>query len=111
MLCHLCDTLGCTLSTGHGVEVDRWRLDSGDDSHNMLLTVEDTSLYCCFSFYLCPGHRNRAAASKKLTLPRSPVAVPVAALWGGLDVLIHAKEIGGIVLALDSRKAFVVVPV
>src|SRR5258708_32591438 len=38
MLCHLGDTLGSTLSAGHGVEVDRRRLDSSDDSHDMLLS-------------------------------------------------------------------------
>src|SRR5258708_3273617 len=38
MLCHLGDTLGGALSAGHGVEVDRRRLDSGDDSHDMLLS-------------------------------------------------------------------------
>lgn len=35
MLCHLGDTLGCALSTGHRVEVDRRRLDSRDDSHDL----------------------------------------------------------------------------
>jgi len=38
MLRHLGDTLGGALSAGHGVEVDRRRLDSGDDSHDMLLS-------------------------------------------------------------------------
>src|SRR5438105_10404431 len=68
-------------------------------------------LTCCLLLYLCPGHRNWAAASKKMALPCSPVAMPVVALCCGLDVLIHAKEIGGIVLALDGRQALVIVPV
>src|SRR5438128_6137877 len=68
-------------------------------------------LTCCLLLYLCPSHRNWAAASKKLTLPCSPVDIPVASLCDGLDVLIHAKEIGGIVRALDGCQALVVVPI
>src|SRR6266516_2346030 len=67
-------------------------------------------LTCCLLLFLL-SQRNWVAASKKLALPCSPVDSPVAALCGGLDVLIHAKEIGGIVLALDGRQALVVVPI
>ena len=49
--------------------------------------------------------------AKKLALPCSPVDSPVAALYGGPDVLIHVKEIGGIVRGLDGRQALVVVPI
>jgi hypothetical protein len=55
--------------------------------------------------------KNSAATSEKLALPCSPVDIAVAALCGGLDVLIHAKEIGGIVRTLDGRQALVVVPI
>src|SRR5712691_5187947 len=76
-----------------------------------LVTSLLSLLTCCLLLSLCLSYRNLVAASKKLALPCSPVDIPVAALYGGLDVLIHAEEIGGIVRALDGRQALVVVPI
>lgn len=63
------------------------------------------------SLHLCLSHKNTGVASKKLALSCSPIDSPVAALYGGLDVLIHTKEIGWIVRPLDGRQALIVVPI
>src|SRR2546421_3965607 len=46
MLCHLGDTCGGALSASHGVKVDRRRLDSGDDSHDILLLYKPGLRFC-----------------------------------------------------------------
>src|SRR6266851_673725 len=64
-------------------------------------------LTCCLLLYLC--FAQATGTGQRQLLAGCPA--PVAALCGGLDVLIHAKEIGGIVLALDGHQALVVVSI
>jgi hypothetical protein len=65
----------------------------------------------CIGLFCASVGRDLAATSEKLALLCYLVDITKSSIYGGLDVLIHAEQVGWVIRVLEGHQPCVVGPV